>query len=256
MKRTEPTPIIQLSNVSLGYGSHVVLNGINLVIYRGDFLGIVGPNGSGKTTLLKALLGLLRPLSGSIVMTAPLRFGYVPQRGTLDELYPLTVLDIVVMSRIRSRGPARRLTADDKKKALWALDQLGIGDLSDQPYRLLSGGQKQRVLVARALAAEPDVLVLDEPTNGLDLASETEIMSRLQDLHRTQGTTIIFVTHLINLVVNAANQLALLHDGKMTVGPVDQVASPSSLKQAYGLETQLTELNGYKLVLAKGEPSR
>ncbi len=246
-------PFIEFQDVTLGYGSQIVLRNVNLTVGQGDFLGIVGPNGSGKTTLLKAVLGLAKPLSGTVRIRSPVRFGYVPQREILDEIYPLTVLDVVMMSRVPVRGLGKSLTDADRQSALWALDQVGLADLSDKLYRHLSGGQKQRTLLARALAAEPNVLILDEPTNGLDLASEGEIMALLRDLHSRQGATIIFVTHLLNLVLNSATRLALLHDGTVTVGTVHQIASPDSLKKAYGLEATVRELNGYRFVVAKSD---
>lgn len=246
--------LVNFTNVRLGYGRLIVLDAVNLTICKGDFLGMVGPNGSGKTTLLKALLGMLSPMTGEIqwhVPRASVRFGYVPQRELLDELYPLTVLDIVLMSRTSSRCPWRRYSNDDRERALWALEQVGIAGLSHVPYRLLSGGQKQRTLIARALAAEPTLLVLDEPTNGLDLPTEHSIMELIRRLHDEHQITVIFVTHLLNVVINYASRIAIVHNGRVHVGMTAEMVSPEHLREAYGIETCLGTVDGKRIVVVR-----
>ncbi|MDH7568996.1 MAG: ATP-binding cassette domain-containing protein, partial [Armatimonadota bacterium] len=170
-------PLIVFEDVVLGYGREPVLSDLSFAIRRGDYLGIVGPNGSGKTTLLKGVLGVLPPLSGRIVRGRDggreVRFGYVPQINTVDELYPLGVLDVVLMGRYRRIGLVRRPGKEDRERAMAALEEVGIAHLAPRLYRDLSGGQRQRVLMARALAIEPDILVLDEPTNDMDIAAES-----------------------------------------------------------------------------------
>src|ERR1041385_3074648 len=175
--------LIEFNHTDLGYGRNVVLRDIHFDIEQGDFLGIVGPNGAGKTTLLKAILGLLKPLSGQVSVDAGgLRIGYVPQRESVDTLFPLTVMDIVLMGRYSRLGPFSRPGKMDHDLAMKALEHVGITNLAHRSYPNLSGGQKQRALIARALVGDPNLLILDEPTNGMDLVSERAIM----ELVRTQ----------------------------------------------------------------------
>ena len=169
-----PEPIVRFEGVSLGYGRRVILEAVDLGIPRGSFLGISGPNGGGKTTLMRLILGLLEPQSGRIIRFSPApRFGYVPQRRTLDPAWPLNAREVVTMSLYHDLGVFRRPGPETFERAEAALEDVGIGDLADALYADLSGGQQQRVLVARALAADPTVLVLDEPAEGMDLPSAT-----------------------------------------------------------------------------------
>src|SRR5512146_3015592 len=160
-----------------------MLSGITLEIGRGDFLAVVGPNGGGKTTLLRTLLGVLRPVAGRRVQPAPLRVGYVPQRDHVDALRPLTTGDVVLMGRYALAVPARPMLDEDRMHSSAALVRLGIGDLVRRPFRTLSGGHRQRTLIARALAAEPELLALDEPTSGMDPSAELAAMDILAELH-------------------------------------------------------------------------
>ncbi len=247
-------PIVTASDVWLGYGNNIVLRDVNLEVCSGDFIGLVGPNGSGKTTLLKALLKMLKPIRGSITWHATdgkVRFGYVPQRELLDELYPLSAIDIVLMSRVSAEKPWRRFSSDDIDAARWALEQVGIADMATKPYRMLSGGQKQRVLIARALSVVPNVLVLDEPTNGLDLPTEHAIMELIYRLHREHSVTVIFATHLLNVVINYANRIGIVHDGYVRIGTTSEMISQERLREAYGIETTIATVDGKRLVLVK-----
>src|SRR5687768_40571 len=174
--------LVSFANATLGYGRRVVLSDLSFSISEGDFLGLVGPNGAGKTTILRAILGTLRPLSGTVTRAPGLRFGYVPQRDSVDYRFPLKVIDVVMMGRYDRIGLMRRPSKQDKAAARNALDHVGIADLSDQFLNDLSGGQKQRTLIARALVGEPSVLVLDEPTNGMDLVATTQILGLVREL--------------------------------------------------------------------------
>jgi ABC-type Mn2+/Zn2+ transport system ATPase subunit len=246
--------LITIQSLWLGYGKQVVLKDVEACICSGEFVGLVGPNGSGKTTFLKALLGILKPIRGSIIWHVPresVRFGYVPQRELLDELYPLSAIDIVLMSRLQRKHFLKRMTKEDVDVAMWALEQVGIADMANQPYRLLSGGQRQKVLIARALAVEPNILILDEPTNGLDLPTEHSIMELIARLHSELSITVIFVTHLLNLVINFANKLCIFHDGRVYVGETSEMVSPERLKEAYGVETVVATVNGRKLIFVR-----
>ncbi|MCS7253791.1 MAG: ABC transporter ATP-binding protein [Armatimonadota bacterium] len=247
-------PLVTVKGIWLGYGRNVVLKDVEFDVHHGDFIGLVGPNGAGKTTLLKALLGMLRPIRGSIIWHTKkdeVRFGYVPQRELLDELYPLSAIDIVLMSLIQANKPWRRYTTDDIEIAHWALEQAGIADIAIKPYRLLSGGQRQRLLVARALAAKPNVLVLDEPTNGLDLPTEHGVMELIARLHHEHSITIIFATHLLNVVINYANRIGIVHDGRVRMGTASEMLSQEKLREAYGIETGIATVDGRKFVFVK-----
>lgn len=232
------TELLRARGVTLGYGGRPVLSRLNFAIERGDFLGVMGPNGSGKTTLLKALLGLLAPMEGSIEAFssdgASPRFGYVPQRERLDPHFPLTALEVAVMGRFGKLKAMRRPGRVDFVAAHACLKRVRMEELADAPYRQLSGGQQQRVLIARALAGEPDALLLDEPTNGMDLEAERAIMELLIDLQREQGTTIVFVTHMLSAIEHFARRVALItRDGSLIIGAKTEMLSPENLARAY-----------------------
>jgi ABC-type Mn2+/Zn2+ transport system ATPase subunit len=249
-------PLLTLSEVDLGYGGRAVLRGVNLSVSDGDFLGIVGPNGSGKTTLLKGLLGLIRPLRGSLSHRADrrtLRFGYVPQRERVTPFFPATALELTLLGREVLAGPFRRLTRRDRDRALQSLDHVGVADLANRRFRDLSGGQQQRVLIARALALEPKVMLLDEPTNGMDLESEHLLMELIASLHDRDGLTVILVSHLLNLVVNYVRNLVLMDGQRFLAGPLDAVLSVDNLETLYGTGVTLARVGSRRVVLA-GRP--
>lgn len=242
---------VGLKNLIIGYhGKPVLDKEISLTIKRGEFWGIVGPNGAGKTTLVKTILGIVPPVKGSVETAGGLTFGYVPQRGTLDDIFPLTALDVVLMGRYPRIGPLRWIQKSDRDLARHYLDRVGIGHLAHRPFRSLSGGQKQRTLIARGLAAQPDVLILDEPTDGMDLAGESGIMSLISDLHRESGITILMITHILNLVANFAEKLILIHgeQGLFEAGPTIGLLVSQRLKEIYKLEVDVHSLHGQRFV--------
>ena len=196
--------------LTLGYRRRVILRDVSFSIQQGTILGIVGPNGSGKTTLLRTALGLLPPLSGELTRNRTLATSYVPQRERLDAILPLTALDVVLMGLSARASALQRVRTADYGAARRALAQLEAEALGPQRFRSLSGGQQQRVLLARALVAHPDLLVLDEPTSGMDIASEAAIKEFLKDLNRRDGVTVLIVTHLLPLVLNLASSIMLL----------------------------------------------
>jgi len=240
-------------SVRLGYGNRIIVSGLDFQVWEGDFLGIVGPNGAGKTTILRGLLGLLAPRSGEIHRTSPdgsgLHLGYVPQRDTLDEIYPVSVLDVVLMGRYRRMGRFRLPGPKDREEAGRALEQAGIRDLADRPFRNLSGGQKQRTLIARALAGNPRMLVLDEPTNGLDLAAENAIMNLLDRLHRETGVTVVMVSHLLNTVARWVKRIGILHEGRLEIGELEEILTPTTLRRVYGPGSDVERVRGRLVVL-------
>ena len=247
------TEMLAFEHADLGYGRRTVLGDLDLVLYEGDFLGIVGPNGTGKTTILKAMLGILKPMSGQVRRNGMARFGYVPQRQFIDEVFPLTVTDVALMGRYTRLGVFARPSRRDRDSVLECLRHVGIADLATRPYRELSGGQKQRTLIARALAAEPQVMILDEPTNDMDIGSEYAIMELLKHLHDVDNITIVMVSHLLNVVVNYAKKLALIDGGLRMVGSTTEILSSRNLSDIYEVPVEVASFGGKIVVLTGGE---
>jgi len=223
--------LVRFAGVRLGYGRRTILSGLDFAVPEGDFLGLVGPNGAGKTTVLRGILGSLRPLEGTIERSAGLRFGYVPQRDQVDYSFPLKVLDVVLMGRYDRIGLGRRPGADDRRRAMAALEHVGIADLAERQLGDLSGGQKQRTLIARALVGEPNLLILDEPTNGMDLVSTTQILGLVRELHERDGLTVIMVSHALNEVANYVERIALVVGGGFRIGTVDEIMTEPVLSE-------------------------
>jgi ABC-type Mn2+/Zn2+ transport system ATPase subunit len=244
-------PLVSFRNATLGYGRRVVLKDITFDITEGDFLGLVGPNGAGKTTVLRTFLGSLKPLAGSVVLAPGLRYGYVPQREQVDSIFPLRVLDVVLMGRYDRIGLARRPSAADRARALDALDQVGIRHLAGHPLNDLSGGQKQRTLIARALVGEPNVLVLDEPTTGMDLVATTQILGLVRDLHEFSGLTVVMVSHALNEVANYVERIALVHEGGLRIGSVAEIMAEQPLSEMYGIPVEVSSFDGHRIVVAR-----
>jgi ABC-type Mn2+/Zn2+ transport system ATPase subunit len=245
--------LVTFDRATLGYGPRTVLSDLSFSIAQGDFLGLVGPNGAGKTTVLRALLGTLKPLAGTVSRAPGLRFGYVPQRDQVDYNFPLKVLDVVLMGRYDRVGLWRRPAATDRKLAMDALDHVGILDLADRSLTNLSGGQKQRTLIARALVGEPNVLVLDEPTNGMDLVSTTQILGLVRSLHERDGLTVLMVSHALNEVANYVQRIALVVNGAFRIGSVDEIITEPTLSAMYGIPVEVDSLNGHRIVVARRE---
>lgn len=244
---------IEFREVSLGYGPLTVLRDLTFSIREGDFLGIIGPNGSGKTTILRAVLGVVKPGHGRIHLRRGLKFGYVMQRQSLDEIFPLTVSDVVSMGRLGRVGALRRFSMDDLDKIDHALFITGIAELRRKSYRDLSGGQKQRVLVARALAFEPDVLLLDEPTNDLDIQGEEQIMRLIREIHLSLGITIILVSHLLNVVFNYVRRVMFLKEKTMRIYDREEALRPQLLSEIYETRVGVGNVNGRFVIVPEGD---
>ena len=245
------TPLIRFDRATLGYGAKAILSDISFEIPAGDFLGLVGPNGAGKTTVLRAILGSLAPMAGTVTVAPNLRVGYVPQRDSVDAAFPLKVLDVVLMGRYDRIGLGRRPTADDRARALQSLEHVGIPHLEEQQFASLSGGQKQRTLIARALVGEPTVLVLDEPTNGMDLVSTTQILGLVRELHETDRLTVLMVSHALNEVAMYVNRIALVMQGMFRIGAVDEIMTEPILTAMYDIPVLVEQLGGYRVVFAR-----
>lgn len=246
--------LVAFSHATLGYGRRTILSDLTFEIPEGDFLGLVGPNGAGKTTILRALLGTLRPLGGAVTLAPGLRFGYVPQRDQVDYGFPLKVLDVVLMGRYDRIGIGRRPSPADREMAREALAQVGIANLADQALNSLSGGQKQRTLIARALVGVPNVLVLDEPTNGMDLVSTTQILGLVRDLHERNGLTVLMVSHALNEVANYVERIALVVQGGFRIGSVAEILTEETLRQMYGIPVDVETFDGHRVVVARRVP--
>lgn len=243
--------LVRFDRATLGYGRRVVLSDLTFTLVEGDFLGMVGPNGAGKTTILRAILRTLKPLHGTVRHAANIRFGYVPQRDQVDYNFPLTVVDVVLMGRYDRIGLGRRPGARDRDLACKALEHVGIRDLADQSLSLLSGGQKQRTLIARALVGDPNVLVLDEPTSGMDLVSTTQILGLVRELHERDNLTVLMVSHALNEVANYVERIALVMNGGFRIGPVDEIMTQSVLSDMYGIPVDVDSFNGHRIVVAR-----
>ena len=242
-------PLLRFEAVALGYGGVPVLRHLSFRIDRGEFLGLVGPNGSGKSTILRAILGLVRPLAGAIERGSSPIIGYVPQRETIDPIMPVSAYEVALMGRAPRLGALQRTGARDRERAREALDLVGVTGLSRRLFRELSGGQQQRVLLARALAGEPDLLVLDEPTNGMDLASECALIDLLVDLNRKNGLTVLFVTHLLPIVLNAATSILLIEAGRVLYGPAETVLREDTLSALYGIPVRVATVAGQRTLV-------
>ena len=244
------TPLVSFKDVAVGYGRRPIVEAVSFEIARGEFLGLVGPNGSGKTTLLRGLLGTLPPMAGSVTLSSEVRFGYVPQRDQVDTRFPLRVIDVVLMGRYHRIGLGRRAGRADRAAAIGAMERVGIADLAPKHVGDLSGGQKQRTLIARALVGDPTVLVLDEPTNGLDLVATTQILALVSELH-DNGLTVLMVSHALNEVANYVERIGLLVNGRLRIGPVEEVLTEASLSNLYGIPVEVESIGNHRIVLAR-----
>ena len=225
--------LIRVLDATLGYGSRPVLSGVNLEICAGEFWFFLGPNGSGKTTLLRALLGLLAPTSGAIesdLLERREMLGFVPQRCELNPALPTTVREFVSLGMVGTRVPRSNRPAELAR----ALSQSGLAGMERASYGALSGGQRQRALVARAMVRRPEVLMLDEPTAGLDPITEDSILQTLAALNERDGVTVVFVSHQVATAARYASHAALFRDGRVTSGTRAEVFRAEVLSDVYG----------------------
>jgi len=215
----EPPALVSLDDISVGYDGHAVLHRVSLVVHERECLALLGPNGSGKTTLFKTLLGILPPIAGALRYhgaTRP-RFGYVPQRERLDLIFPVTVREVVRMGAYRRCRPFAPLPEASHRMVAEALAPVGAKGWESRLFNELSGGERQRVLIARALVAQPTVLLLDEPTTGVDLATEYAVIELVKDLLRG-GLAIVMVSHNLRTVEQVAERVVWVHQGQLTSG--------------------------------------
>jgi len=225
------TSILELRGVAVGYDRHAVLSGLDFSITRGSFTGLLGANGSGKTTLLKTIAGIQRPLTGEIVFHPPAALGYVPQRDQLDSVFIFTAFEVALMGVCGRVGPGRRIGSAERDEVHECLRRTGSDGLAKRLFSELSGGQKQRVLIARALAAQADFLLLDEPTAGIDAAATRSIMELLTALYREQRLTILMVNHDLAAMRNTVSEVLWLHEGVLLRGPVGELLRREKIEE-------------------------
>lgn len=226
--------LVEIENLAVGYGRKVILDAINIAISRNAFLGLLGSNGSGKTTLLKTIAGIIPPLGGRIRFASgddgKVVIGYVPQKESLDPIYMLSSFEVVLMGVCGRVGPGRLIGSGEKDWARHCMEQTGSTSFARRPFSHLSGGQKQRVLIARALAAKPNLLLLDEPTAGVDAAATASIIEVLKQLHAS-GLAIVMVNHDLGAIKKSVQQVAWVHEGRIEQGSASMMLSRDNLER-------------------------
>jgi zinc transport system ATP-binding protein len=207
------TWLFEIQSLSAGYDRGNVLENVNLKVHDGDFIGVIGPNGGGKTTLLKIILGLLTPVSGSVVFNEKIlrksRIGYLPQMSAGDNTFPVTVNDVVLSGLMIHKGPLARMSRSDREKARIVIDEMGLTGLEKATLSELSGGQLQRVFLSRAVIGEPRVLLLDEPDNFVDATFENDFYTKLHDLNRRMA--IMMVSHDVGTISSHVKSFACVN---------------------------------------------
>jgi ABC-type Mn2+/Zn2+ transport system ATPase subunit len=239
--------LVRLERVTCRYASAPALVDVDLTVGAGQFSGIVGPSGSGKTTLLRTMLGTARPSSGALWRRRGLRIGYVPQVETVDWNFPVTVSECVLMARTHGRVWPWRSRAE-QAEVDELLARLELGGLADRHIRQLSGGQQQRVFIARALLARPHLLLMDEPTSGVDLRTRHEILHLLGDLHR-QGLAIVLTTHDLNGIAAHLPHVVCLNTRVVGAGAPRDVLTADILERTFGAPMEVLEHAGIPLVV-------
>lgn len=237
--------LVSCEQLSVAYQDKLALDSITFDIHRGQFWGILGPNGSGKTTLLRSILGLVEPLSGRLSVfgttprqLGPLRdkIGYVPQYAQIDFNFPLHVRDMVMLGRTRKMGIGRRPKADDWRAVDQALERVEMTDLAGRQIGRLSGGQRQRALIARALALEPELLLLDEPTAALDVGATEGFYEWLHHMHLQMQITLVLVSHDVGVVSQYVSAVACLNKKLVAHGRPQEVLGQEALEGMYGCD--------------------
>jgi manganese/zinc/iron transport system ATP- binding protein len=245
--RTTLVPAVHVEDLTVAYRDKPVLWDVDLTVPQGVLMAVVGPNGAGKTTLLKAILGLVRPVAGTVsILGRPYseqrkQIGYVPQRGTVDWDFPTTVMDVVLMGTYGQVGWLRRPSAVHRDAARRALERVGMDAFADRQISQLSGGQQQRVFLARALVQDAKVYFMDEPFQGVDAVTETAIVHLLREL-RSAGRTVFVVHHDLSTVPDYFDWATLLNVRLIASGPTADVFTPENIAATYGSRSALVRV--------------
>ncbi|MHB1361754.1 MAG: metal ABC transporter ATP-binding protein [Thermoleophilia bacterium] len=236
-------PLISLKNISFSFNTEPVLDRISIEVHEGEYLGVIGPNGGGKTTLLRLMLGLIQPASGSArLFGQPVKsfrdwskIGYIPQKAThIESRFPYTVEEVVLLGRISRVGILRRFGAADKKSVDEALGLVDMLQYRKHLVTELSGGQQQRVFIAKGLVSDPAVLILDEPTVGVDLKSQDEFYRLLSRLNREHRMTLVVVSHDVDVIANEVSSLACVNQTLIYHGEPKEFIKGEYLENLYG----------------------
>ena len=231
------TALLRLEDVSLGYRGRPVLEHVSFGVEGGEFAALLGPNGAGKTTLFRGMLGLIPVFTGRVEYGFNRRTqppGYVPQKESLDPIFPLTAYEVVLMGAAARVPPFWPVGRHQRRLATDCLARVGLADAAEQPFWALSGGQKQRALIARALAVQPQLLLLDEPTAGVDPGAEAAIIDAIARLNRDEGLTVIIVSHHMRLVREVVRSVIWVEAGAATKGTTAEMLSSERLVEAFG----------------------
>ncbi len=250
-----PVPAVRVRDLGFRYpDGRPALRGVDLTIMPGESVALIGPNGAGKSTLIRALLGLVPLVQGEIEVLgqpparARAQVAYVPQADTLDPEFPVSALQVVLMGRYPRVGWVRRPGAADRQAARRALAEVGLAERASSRFGTLSGGQRQRVLLARAIAQEPRLLLLDEPFNGVDALSQDLLLAALGRL-RAAGAAVVMATHDLGLAHLACDEVCLLNRHQIGFGPIGTTLTPELLRAAYG--GQALQLRGDGVIVAR-----
>lgn len=243
MQITDVKKCIEVNNVSFSYNGQPVLDNISFSVNNGEYLGIIGPNGGGKTTLIKIILGLLKPTTGTVkIFGTDIKefqekslIGYVPQRiSQVASQFPATVKEVIETGRTARIGLFKRYTKDDGLAIEKAIEVAGVARLKHRLIEDLSGGERQRVFIARALSAEPKILILDEPSAGVDLASQEQFYTFIQKLNQELGLTILFISHDIDVVAHEVKCLLCLNKNLVCHGNPREFLKEEQMEKLYG----------------------
>jgi zinc/manganese transport system ATP-binding protein len=260
-RQASSEPLVRFEGVTCGYDGEPVLRDLDLTIAQGAFVGIVGPSGAGKTTLLRVMVGAVPRVEGRITVagrtvafgTTP-NVGWVPQLETVDWNFPATVREVVLMGRWSNRPWRAWPSRSDRALVDRMLERLGIGGLGDRHIRMLSGGQQQRVFLARAMIGEPDLLLLDEPTSGVDIKTRDDVLHLLADLNR-DGMTIVLTTHELNSVAAHLPWVVCVNRRLIAEGDPDEIFTSAILGQTYAADLRVVRQDG-ALLVADAAPHR